>query len=207
MITSDHCSASVFVNSWFFLITLITTGKNECCIFYFFLSIWSVPGVVSAFDNCCASWWDYRYNDDWWHFTWEKRSLLGNKWTWLCEFLGKSSVQSGGGVLIQSLSKEGARPQKRFFSALRASIWPKNTEGWSGSLLGGVSWNKGAIVKENMFYFGGVRENLSSSTIKLLTWTCWYWEEAEKNSRPSNSMTEPSRNYVCDTVIVVDTII
>ena len=78
---------------------------------------------------------------------------------------------------------------------------------WSGSLLGGVSWNKGAIVKENMFYFGGIRENLSSSTIKLLTWSCWYWEEAEKNSRPSNSMTEPSRNYVCDTVIVVDTII
>lgn len=37
------------------------------------------------------------------------------------------------------LSKEGARPQKRFFSALRASIWPKNTERWSGSLLGGVS--------------------------------------------------------------------
>ena len=154
MITSDNCSASVFVNSWFFLITLITTGKNECCFFFLFSSIWSVPGVVSAFDNCCASWWDYRYNDDWWHFTKEKRSLLGNKWTWLCELLGKSSVQSGGGVLIQSLSKEGARPQKRFFSALRASIWPKNTEGWSGSLLGGVSWNKGAIVKENMFYLG-----------------------------------------------------
>ena len=83
-----------------------------------------------------------------------KTFFARKKGTWLCEFLGKSSVQSGGGVLIQSLSKEGARPQKRFFSALRASIWPKNTEGWSGSLLGGVSWNKGAIVKENMFYLG-----------------------------------------------------
>ena len=47
MITSDHCSASVFVNSWFFLITLITTGKNECCFFPFFeylISPWSSLG-------------------------------------------------------------------------------------------------------------------------------------------------------------------
>ena len=48
MITSDHCSASVFVNSWFFLITLITTGKNECCFFFSFfeylISPWSSLG-------------------------------------------------------------------------------------------------------------------------------------------------------------------
>lgn len=206
MITSDNCSASVFVNSWFFLITLITTGKNECCFFPFFEYLISPWSSLGFWQLLCFM---MRLQIQRWLMAFHigKTFFARKKGTWLCEFLGKSSVQSGGGVLIQSLSKERARPQKRFFSALRASIWPKNTEGWSGSLLGGVSWNKGAIVKENMFYFGGVRENLSSSTIKLLTWTCWYWEEAEKNSRPSNSMTEPSRNYVCDTVIVVDTII
>ena len=59
-------------------------------------------------------------------------------------------------------------PMKRggssFFSILRASIWTKNTEEWRGSLLGGVLSNKGAIVKENMFYFGGVGENISGLT-------------------------------------------
>ena len=59
-------------------------------------------------------------------------------------------------------------PMKRggssFFSILRASIWTKNTEEWRGSLLGGDLSNKGAIVKENMFYFGGVGENISGLT-------------------------------------------
>lgn len=153
MITSDHCSASVFVNSWLFLITLITTGvgQSKRVLFFFFeylISPWSSLGfwqLLCFMMRLQIQRWLVAFHIGKTFFAWEQVNMTMR-------------------ILIQSLSKEGARPQKRFFSALRASIWPKNTEEWSGSLLGGVSWNNGAIVKEYMFYFGGVRENLSSST-------------------------------------------
>ena len=152
MITSDHCSASVFVNSWLFLINLIATGigQSKRMLFFLFEYLISPWSSIGSWKLLCFM-WDTDTECDWLHFTQEKSSLLGNKWTWLCKFLGKSSVQLGEGGLSRAYEKRGL-------------VLFLNTAEWRGSLLGGDLSNKGAIVKENMFYFGGVGENISGLT-------------------------------------------
>ena len=74
---------------------------------------------------------------------------------------------------------------------------------WSGNLLGGVSRNNGAIFKKNMFYFGGVRKNLSSLTL-------YSWHEHVdtgkklKKIHGSNSDRTVEKLRIRHSIIVVD---
>ena len=77
---------------------------------------------------------------------------------------------------------------------------------WSGSLLGGVLRNNGAIFKENMFYFGGVRKNLSSLTL-------YTWHEHVDTGKKLKKIHGPNSDRTVEklrirhSIIVVDTTI
>ena len=63
----------------------------------------------------------------------------------------------GGGAVIETLRKGGARTQKNFFSALQASVWSKNK--WGGG--GGA---------------GPSGPSPGSATEKVLSYLCFsYW--------------------------------
>ena len=162
MITSDHCSASVFVNSWLFLINLIATGigQSKRMLFFLFEYLISPCSSFGSWKLLCFM-WDYRY---WmWliafhtgkkFFAWEQVNMT-------MQILREKQCSVGGGGLIQTLWKEGARPFSQY-CGLQFGL--KILKSGEGVLLGGVLSNKGAIVKENMFYFGEVGENIPGLT-------------------------------------------